>query len=310
MNKYLYQYTGLDTLFAIIHGYKINQSSHCIQLRASCIYNMNDPKEMYAGYDFFKKIMPQYELDNNIPVKYRLSSLLNDKEVEQKCRNKYVIRDIRDVLVEKYAPIPYVTCFSERRDYLPMWSLYGKGGTGVCLIFNIEKIVDYTCANDNKCKLGNVVYGSCPDQNFRTLFELLYNDYIDEMKDKNTILKDDKVDALDFMCEFLSPFIKYKDYKYEKEWRLIYEVCEQAFSPFMNTSQIRNKFNDLMKERDTLIPIKPFITNNLDVNCLHGVIMGPCVNYEVMKPVIKRELNEAGLELKISKSRIPYRITK
>lgn len=57
MNKYIYHYTGLDTLFAILHWHKENKSSHCIQLRASCIYNMNDPKEMYAGYDIVKKML-------------------------------------------------------------------------------------------------------------------------------------------------------------------------------------------------------------------------------------------------------------
>ena len=326
MNKYLYHYTGLDTLFAILHWYKANKTSNCIQLKASCIYNMNDPKEMYVGYDVVKKCLSSYEVDNKVPLGLRLSEVYCNKDSEEECKEKYILKER---FVDSYTDVPYVVCFSKKRDYLPMWSLYGKGGNGVCLIFDYSKIIDFLITNNIKGKIGDVVYNSKPNQNFEMLLDAWYKDYLNDNNNSKPVCIKDKIRCLSHICEFLSPFVKYKDYRYEYETRIIYDIRDGRDAYDVLDEQITQTLNDLCQIRDTskqftmqqqiitmcnllnkgkqVKPLLPYVFKQIGIECLCGLIVGPCVNYDIMQPIIDRELKSSDIKIKIQKSKIPYR---
>lgn len=65
-------------------------------------------------------------------------------------------------------------------------------------------------------------------------------------------------------------------------------------------------YNHLLNDRQQK-PLLPFVFKQIGAECLRGIILGPCVDYDVMQPIINRELKHSGIQLKIHKSRVPYR---
>jgi len=328
MQNKLYHYTSLDTLFAILHWGILNKTSHSIQLKASCIYGMNDPKEMYAGYNLVKKILPQYEEYNKVPKSLRLSEVYGSKDAEEKCKKKYILNNC---WIDNYTDVPYVICFSKKKDYLPMWSLYGKEGKGACLIFDTSKMLDYLICKNIRGRFGDVIYNLKPNKNFIEILDYWYKDYMIDNGKSTSVNIDEKIKNLSDICEFLSPYVKYRDYSYESETRIIYalrdgrdsfDVSEEQISETLNVfSQMKHieqndsvrqemdKMRYLIYKREQIKPLRQYVFRQMGIECLSGIMLGPCVDFDVMQPIIDSKLKELGIKIKIRKSKIPYRNT-
>ena len=136
-NPFVYHYTTVEAMFSLLEGYRLN-GLQAIPVRAYCIYNSNDPREMELGYDIIKNILLQHEgaFDNSL----NLSEIYSNPEYEKQCKDNMFPRPINGIV--EMASVPYSVSFSCKRDFLPMWSMYGCGKKGVCLKFNMNSLID------------------------------------------------------------------------------------------------------------------------------------------------------------------------
>ena len=296
--KYIYHYTSFDALFAILHNYRIEEKD-CFVFRASSIYNVNDPMEMISGYNAIKKFIQEYEEEKKIPHHLRLTEVFENKEYEEICKSDYLAGKNGRLTI---GHVPYVISFSARRDYLPMWNLYGKNGMGVCLKFDIPRIINNKSQELNF--IGFVKYVGkgktrLHSGDIKKVLDFSYKSYLSSCYCKRESLNiKEKISELATNMLCLSPFIKYKDYSYEKEFRIVVlkqygiqeniDVWNMLLLPYQQTEK--------------------YIEYNISKQALREIIIGPCANYDVMKHIISNELKGCDLQVEISKSRIPFRI--
>lgn len=215
LNKYpfVYHYTKLESLFGILYDYKNLKKPGQLPFRASCIYNVNDSREMELGYKYVKDFLPEFE--KNHPQSVNLSEIytsdISDKKCLELCNQKP-----KDTYIES-GMIPYAISFSAKRDFLPMWSLYGNRCEGVCLKFDLMELIDKIHS-----QFGFVVYDDNSDDDYikNDYFPPLY-DYVINEYNTNNLSIDQKIDELSIICTCISPFIKSADYAYETEFRIV-----------------------------------------------------------------------------------------
>lgn len=292
--RYVYHYTSLETLFAILENYRKSKDKKGLVFRASNIFKVNDPTEMERGYDVIKKYLHKYERDNSIPETMRLSEVYHDEENEKSCKDDYLSGIKANTIT--IGMVPYVLSFSAKRDYLPMWSLYGNKGRGVCLKFDLNNLI---CPNNTQ--IGFVAYNKTYYRSFVENIKYLYDLYQSSCKsDEKIISMQKKISELSFICFAMSPYFKYKDYQYEKEFRLVYTK---------NYGQDFSKITiDSIKTFPKKHEVDPFVEIPIPACSLAEVIMGPCMDENVMRNVIKNEILSCNLKMKVSKSNIPFRL--
>ncbi len=295
--KYVYHYTSIETLFAILERYRRDMKKEALVFRASNIYKLNDPKEMEAGYDMVKSFLHKFE-KKEIPEVYWLYDISNIKEYEKKCKEDYIIGEKNYIVGSGH--VPYTISFSARRDYLPMWSLYGKSGKGVCLKFNAYNMIK----NISDAEIGFVAYNNTRSS-MRTLNEIIpkmYKMYMNEYKDKHSELSvDNKIRELATICLSVSPYIKFRDYQYEKEFRLTHYKHYG-----INRDEIINSsIHDLWTP---FFDIDSYVETPIPAESLKEIIVGPNMDFDSIRNIIKREVKACDLDVIVSKSKVPFRI--
>lgn len=277
--KFVYQYTSLEALFAILEGYRKSKTTNgFLPFRASCIYNLNDPREMKLGFDVIKRFLPNFE--NERSYNLNLSEVYKDIETENRCREK-CHDPIFDGTIEA-GTIPYTSSFSRKRDFLPMWSLYGSSFKGACFVFDLMKLID--SANDNM-QFGFVSYED-DESEFDVLesfipqiYKWLQNIY---KKDMNI---EEKINELSAICAVFSPFFKCKDWAYESEFRI---VCQKHYEIDFSHDFIKGlSWNPMPKKK-----VEPYDYYQIKANALKEIIIGPCANYCDVEHILRNELNE------------------
>ncbi len=291
---YVYHYTSFEKLFALLEGYKADGRN--LTFHASNIYKMNDPLEMEAGFEAVKHLLPKYETEHNIERNLKISEVYDDKAHENACKEDYMKGRGKHCIDSGH--IPFSISFSAKGDYLPMWTLYGQRGKGVCLKFDTIKLLDYVLSLGEDYAFDEVVYS--PEKRTKsilTLIDFIYKLYANDKKDKQKLTIKDKTNELADLCLIVSPFYKYQDYEYEQEVRLAFTRDYSAKADY------NNPLKGLEQHE-----IEPFVEIPIPVNCLKGIIIGPDANHEVMKHVLELELENCGINPPIIEpSRIAYR---
>lgn len=249
---------------------------------------------MEAGYDIVKAFLHEYE--KTIPKEYWLYEIACNKENEIKCKKDYIVGDKNYIIGTGI--VPYIVSFSARRDYLPMWSLYGKAGKGVCLKFDAYEMIN----NDIKRQIGFVAYNSQAGKlAMKEVIPQMYKWYIDAYKDKLSELSiEKKLRELATICLSASPYIKYKDYKYEKEFRLTH--YKDYGLDNINTGFSILDFQQPVNE------ISSYIEIPISATSLKEIIMGPSMDKDIMEDIIKRVIKTCQLSARVTKSKVPFKI--
>lgn len=293
-SKYVYHYTGFETIFALLYGYHKNGSY--LSFRASNVYNVNDTCEMERGYEVLKEILPKLEERYQIPVEKRLSEVYNAVKYEDECRRDYLYG--KGLCEISHGIIPYVISFSKHKDYLPMWSLYGKQGKGVCLKLDLsellEKTLDCSCFGWVYYKRNNMMF---IEQIVLNMYQLLLNQTSD-----NTCAESikSKIFNLGTMCLAVSPFIKHNDYMYEGEFRIT-----------ANKSYTGNILSFKKPFIENKIGIEPHTNIMIPASVLKEIIIGPDTDYDVMSHVLGTALLECKINPRIiTRSKINFKQNK
>lgn len=158
----------------------------------------------------FDKIFNSNEWMDNL-VQYIAGKYASTNEVEK--AKSDVLRILMQQLEQLNLSINKVinetsrfACFTEKPTNLPMWSHYADGHTGICLEYNITSISNIYITN--------------------RLFPIRY---VDKLPDGTSFLVHNRLPSYSFCDYFLAH--KLKDWSYEKEWRLIYDVGSWYLRP-------------------------------------------------------------------------------
>lgn len=273
-NPFVYHYTSIDALFSILEEYREN-GGNTLPFRAGCVYKTNDSREMALGYDTLKSILPQFEKSNANSI--GLSGVYGSEDYEKQCKEQLFQKPI-DGAVEM-STIPYTISFSCKRDFLPMWAMYGDGKKGVCLKFSLNKLISCLPGIPSICF---VHYdGDEPNIINDYLLPSVYD--IGPKRISREISIEEKISELSILCDCISPFVKTKDWAYEEEFRIAYF---ERYGLYFDDG-----FHFALKKKI----IEDHITLPIDAKSLEEIIIGPLSNYKVVEHVLRNELNECLL---------------
>lgn len=272
-----YHYTSLDTFLAILHGIDYKNGEPILHLRASRIDKVNDPTEMTIDKKTFLSIVQHYEDKNKIDPCLRISrriECMDDEKFNELIKN------------ERSNHLPYVICLSKKKDFLPMWSLYGNKGQGVCLEFLALDILTKSVPFQ---KLINPYAPVIID-------DVCYRDYEKSEAVLRAIElnypKTDEKDIEDSIANIYlaaSPFIKDSSYEYENEFR----ICV---------------FNFVKKGWGTMYDSeKTNIDYYIPVSFLKTATLGAKLCSSIISELLDDYFTKKELQIEINESKIPFR---
>jgi len=263
--KLIYHYTNLESLISGIFNQKKDESDkdNEICLWATHCEYLNDTIDSYLG---------DILLHNNQEIKNMLKLDL-----------KSVIDDFKS---------SYIISFSESKDCLPMWNMYGKNGKGVMLGFNFEKIICNPRYVDN--------FHNCVYENTET-YERYCNMIIQKAKKiheegvpTKKDLKKTNPDAFIYgLIHAYARHIKSQSYEHEKEWRILIPA-------YKTDAPIEFRYSS-----GVLIP---YIKQYLPKESLKEIWIGPTNDLVKTEKSIRMYLDSIGFDkVEIKKSNIPFR---
>lgn len=186
-------------------------------LHSSSTYDYPHKKDLYENQ--FRKSLSDTERKDIFDDEHWLEKLHYFVAVKSadKRNPEEIINLLKDIMREEYERLNCsisdtarqmvrLACFTTKANNLPMWNHYANAHKGICLEYDTTNITDIYQIN----RLFPVVYGSnMPDCTYM-------------------LQKGDK--ALGLMYDYMAMH-KLEDWKYEDEWRMIYNVGSWYFSP-------------------------------------------------------------------------------
>lgn len=277
-----YHYTSLGTFLAILHGIDYNSGESVLKeigpilhLHASRIDTVNDPTEMTIDKSAFLSIVRHYEENKN--PKFRISNRIESMDDE---------KFLELIKNERSDYLPYIVCFSQNEDFLPMWSLYGDKGRGVCLGFFALDILTKSVPFQeliNPCApviIGDVCYRDY-EKSEAVLRAIEFN-YPKKYEE-------DIEDSIANMYLAASPFIKDPSYEYENEFR----ICVFNF--------VKNGMETMYDSEKT------YIDYYIPVSFLKTITLGAKLCSSTTSELLGDFFTKKKLQIEIKESQIPFR---
>jgi hypothetical protein len=274
MDKSVYQYTRFETLRGMLGGPIID----CLggkriisELWATSSIHMNDSKEFVRGREVIEGV----------------SLSLPDDDISDMMQLAIKEADALEV---------YCTCFSDVGDDLSQWRGYGDDGAGVCIEFDLDKLLDGLDG------IGYwVVYGKPNDDATQTNLAKKLLTYIHDMI-QNSLppapIPDGVYNEVKKQLSELWPAIflafKHRDFYAEKEFRFVYsEAIGRPIQPCFRPN-----------------PIVPFVKLEMrpaEQLPIRGIRLGPAISSDANIRSLKLALDKLNLDhIKVEKSDIPY----
>ena len=290
----VYHYTSLEIFFKLLDGIKDDS----FIFYASRISELNDKSELLLGFKKFWRLLPTIEKELEIDKKeYRLSSLSNNGDFNG------LPQIIYNRLINSQH-IPFVISFSNDKDSLPMWSLYGNSGYGVALGFNIQfnisknqsRFFDMTKFDPSRPCSVRVSYGGLTKNsiiyNYVKLLYSMYYNRINGIKDEKKIIKK-QIELVEDIGITASVLLKHQSFSFEKESRYYCKVYDDNLIKF----RINSKGN-----------IIPYTEVKIPISMLKKIVIGPCRDINNINDIISFRLKQKKLgNIKIVNSNIPFR---
>lgn len=258
--KVIYQYTHWDALFhGILDGSREKNKEVCIRA-TNCRY-LNDPKEICLGSRLSQEIL-------DVSLKHGGASA--------------------DINLEKF----FVTSFSERRDYLPMWSMYGKNGTGLSVGFDVAVLSQSKLTTFGRCMYCDTEFL----ESFRNFNE--HNNVQPPTTEEISQMSTEDIGKVTSHAYFLLvdalqkvlALSKTPEYAYEKEIRICMKTTKNV--QFRNTGKM----------------IVPYIDMFFPKAVVKEIIVGPTNEGKRAVDSLKEWLQSIGMEfVQVSLSEVPYR---
>lgn len=259
-NNVYYQYTSMDTF---INGIlKVDGNSEikpCIRLNS--LSYLNDSLEARLGQEMFNSIV--------------------------ECVSKKMPKSALNELCQKASISTFEASFTPNKDCLQMWSTYAQNGKGICVGFNMEKLIRRNeGGNDENTSF--MVWTKCLYDD-KTIMQGIKSQQLDDLKSvyektANKVSENATIRELvkrnlivPTLHAFLIALIKNNDYEYEKESRLI------IFPNSHNSSDIKYRLRP-----DNIL--SPYIDKEIPLECIEEVWIGPNQNVKKVKESLAQYL--------------------
>lgn len=261
----IYHYTNIEALISGIFNLKTvdSEKDNDICLWATHCEYLNDTIDSYLG---------DILLHNNQEIKNILK--LDLKSVVDEFKSSYIIS------------------FSESKDCLPMWNMYGKNGKGIKLGFDFNKIICNPKYVDN---FHYCVYENTESyENYCNMIirksKKIYEEGLPDGMDENRMSKDAFIYGL---IHAFASHIKSQSYEHEKEWRIQIPAYE---------------INTPIEFRYCSGVLIPFTRQFFPKDSLKEIWIGPTNDMVRTEKSIKLFLDSIGFDkVDIKKSNIPFR---
>lgn len=311
----LYHYSSIDTFEKMLLDY---DNERCLFLSFWATHHryMNDPTEFQLGAYAYKRNIKKVEDELRIPSNKRFSNYLFDDLF-----NFYATvlenskRPLGESVHKEGGAIQsdsYVISFSENRDCIPMWGIYGDYGKGIALGFNKNKlyckhkIEQLAGSSLIRCLYCNINDNSvaCPEEEYELTKDIYKNvtnpkviksfnrvfNYVGQGLHPNTFHN-----IFIGMIHYIGSRTKNNSYAFENEWRLV--ISNHA------TYSIKFRSKNCMEN-------VPYLEVYIPLDALNEIIIGPTRNYIESKQKIERFLIAKNIDPKtiaISQSKAPFR---
>jgi len=284
--KILYHYTSMATLLKILQGV---EATGKLTLLGTHIKYLNDKAEFSTAINIIIDAIKEYENKQGVELEKRFSDIIDESVL-----NRLARLDTQP---------PFVTCFSEEPDSLPMWTHYAEKGQGVAI--GIKQIDNWIPENDQK----NFAWGTCSYDKEDFSKNLIESFIPNLFKNLNLFPNKEFYLETDFsdLPKYLS-IIKHPGYSYEKEVRLI-KLC------FCEKSKRRNTEYEI-KFREVNGLLISYIEHQFPKEILSEIIIGPSIDPLLSRKSIYMCLLRSGFSsstreanyVAIKESQIPYRL--
>lgn len=214
----IYHYTSVEAFEKMFRKMKEDNSTELV-FWASKVHYMNDPNELSFLYDELLNALPDLEKDlgiKDVPFSMFLSLSKNQLGISLD-----LFKDIKDIVFNKIFKSAFAISFSKQKDYLPMWSLYGCNGSGLCLEFDYNALKEHFSETDTLSRLIEQHYYLREIDIWPKVaaFYLYYHDKVLPSNGNKDPLKQCREFVARVLLE-ISPILKNQSYAYEKEVRL------------------------------------------------------------------------------------------
>jgi hypothetical protein len=312
MEENVYHYTSVDAFVSMLKKMKEKDSNELV-FWASNVHYMNDPNELSFLYDELMNAMP--ELERDLEIKDMPFSLFLSLRKNQLGISFDLFKDIKDNVFNNIFKNAYAVSFSKQKDALPMWSLYGCDGSGLCLEFDYNALKEYFSETKTISRIIELHYYLKEIDIWPKVaaFYILYHDKVLSSDGNNDLLRQCREFIARVLME-IAPLLKNQSYAYEKEVRL--------FNHFIMTGDAddivaKAKILPWDKKEDKIEPPKVRVRNgslipykeiSIPIDFITKIFVGPTSNPQLQSEALKVFLNEMGQErITVEKSEIPYR---
>lgn len=306
----LYHYTTVDVFVRMLKKMKKDGVDY-LTFWASNVHYMNDPYELEFFYDELMRVMPMIEDELNI-TDFRFSAISIPKDNPMGID---IDRDLKEDVFEKIFRNAYAVSFSKHRDFLPMWSLYGNNGCGLCLEFDRFKLTEWFKSEEIKgIQFVDISYNVKDVEIWSSLKNIYraYHDVIDDNKKGQDVFTMRRTFIARALLEF-SKRMKHSAYAYEGEMRLydhiVYvgdadEIIAKAGTTSVDWAYDKARDPDVREKNGVLIPYKKI---KIPFSSLQSVIVGPTKNNKLQSNALDIFLRQMGLKIDVIPSKVPYR---
>ena len=252
--KLVYYYTDIDTLLNGIIADNPEQDKEICLWATRCTH-LNDKKELVEGIKKLKGLISKFAID---------------KLRKDTCKG-------------------HSLSFSRKCDSLPMWSMYGKNGSGVMLAFKTSALLDKYGDRFQPCIYTGTKYDT-------HVFNIMKHRKWGDEYSKAT--PDLKLKVIVCMCSQYIMLLKNGAFEYENECRAIGIGFPYFISETKRETFYRNKNS----------AITPYIKEYLPKTALQEIWLGPNNNPTLSKATLEEFLKSKGLtNVKVKMSKVPYR---
>lgn len=228
--KFLYKFLTLERNNSNISYALENLKNNNLTFQSPL--NFNDPYDSLANVDSQKQFQyfeDSLQLENTIfesccdllDDKFKLE---NNRQYNAQYRKIQVAKNQFEektlLILTKFLRNFRICCFSETKDSILMWSHYANYHKGICISYNFEEL-------QNNFKSKNFFELYYKKHDFNELFPVYYTKNFPKIDASNT---------LKTLTQAI--FTKYKDWEYEKEWRILKYNSSFNGKPINDTSTL------------------------------------------------------------------------
>lgn len=202
-----------------------------ICLRATNCQYLNDPKELMIGAEVFEKIF-----------NFNLQGDSNSNEAKN-------ISAIKDNV--------FIISFSAKKDYLPMWSMYGAHGDGIMLVFD-SRIIRKCLKEDQLIKCVYSDTASIKRLKQESTYPEILKEDIDDINKASekflNIIGMGILDTVGAIMSFIYLFVagKHKSYSYESEIRLMVTADNEHPVEYKHSNNLIIPFVEVFLPKEAL----------------------------------------------------------